>query len=257
MRAARSRGLSASWWRAWYRRDRRPARSHSGASRSPPRQPIGSALPGVVSSSSRTTASAHGPASRSTWTPPPSTSRWPHWPSWARSSTSTPVSPRSTDPPPGRSRSGRRHLRRRHRRLRRARGTHPRTARDPRDALPRHRLRRAPGAVPRRRRAAHVGRRSRDALRDRPRHRRFAHAHARADGRARRPTADEELERSIALIEEHLGRPCDHFAYPKGVAGTPAADAAVRRRFRSAALAGATNPYGAPIRTGWPARRSR
>ena len=58
------------------------------------------------------------------------------------------------------------------------------------------------------------------------------------------PTADDELGRSIALIEEHLSRPCEHFAYPKGVAGTPDADAVVRRRFRSAALAVvATNPY--------------
>ncbi len=59
------------------------------------------------------------------------------------------------------------------------------------------------------------------------------------------PTADDELGRSVALIEEHLGRPAEHFAYPKGVAGTPEADAVVRRRFRSAALAVvATNPYG-------------
>ena len=58
------------------------------------------------------------------------------------------------------------------------------------------------------------------------------------------PTADEELGRSIALIEEHLGRPAAHFAYPKGVAGTPEADAVVRRRFHSAALAVVTaNPY--------------
>jgi peptidoglycan/xylan/chitin deacetylase (PgdA/CDA1 family) len=61
---------------------------------------------------------------------------------------------------------------------------------------------------------------------------------------------DDELDRSIELIGEHLGRPARDFAYPKAVAGSPAADHAVRRRFRSAALggsrpnrAGATDPY--------------
>ena len=49
---------------------------------------------------------------------------------------------------------------------------------------------------------------------------------------------DDELDRSIDLIGEHLGRPPLDFAYPKAVAGSPAADRAVRRRFRSAALAG-------------------
>jgi peptidoglycan/xylan/chitin deacetylase (PgdA/CDA1 family) len=57
---------------------------------------------------------------------------------------------------------------------------------------------------------------------------------------------DDELDRSIELIGEHLGLPPVDFAYPKAVAGSPAADQAVRRRFRSAALGGARpNPPGA------------
>jgi peptidoglycan/xylan/chitin deacetylase (PgdA/CDA1 family) len=48
----------------------------------------------------------------------------------------------------------------------------------------------------------------------------------------------EELDRSIELIGEHLGRPPLDFAYPKAVAGSPDADRAVRARFRSAAVAG-------------------
>ena len=56
---------------------------------------------------------------------------------------------------------------------------------------------------------------------------------------------DEELDRSIALIGERLGVEPRHFAYPKALAGTPAADRAVRARFASAALAGTrANPYG-------------
>jgi peptidoglycan/xylan/chitin deacetylase (PgdA/CDA1 family) len=61
---------------------------------------------------------------------------------------------------------------------------------------------------------------------------------------------DDELDRSIELIGEHLGRPPLDFAYPKAVAGSAAAEQAVRRRFRSAALGGsrpnrigATDPY--------------
>jgi peptidoglycan/xylan/chitin deacetylase (PgdA/CDA1 family) len=61
---------------------------------------------------------------------------------------------------------------------------------------------------------------------------------------------DEELDRSIRLIEERLGTRAAHFAYPKAVPGSPTADLAVRARFRSAALAGtrpnlfsATDPY--------------
>jgi peptidoglycan/xylan/chitin deacetylase (PgdA/CDA1 family) len=55
-----------------------------------------------------------------------------------------------------------------------------------------------------------------------------------------------ELDASRGLIETELGRPAAHFAYPKAVRGSAAAEAAVRARFRSAALAGTRpNPYGA------------
>jgi peptidoglycan/xylan/chitin deacetylase (PgdA/CDA1 family) len=47
-----------------------------------------------------------------------------------------------------------------------------------------------------------------------------------------------ELDRSKQLIEERLGRPCADFAYPKALPPTAEADAAVRARFCSAALAG-------------------
>ena len=54
-----------------------------------------------------------------------------------------------------------------------------------------------------------------------------------------------ELDRSIELITERVGRAPAHFAYPKAVAGSPEADAAVRARFQSAALAGTrVNAYG-------------
>ena len=54
-----------------------------------------------------------------------------------------------------------------------------------------------------------------------------------------------ELDRSIGLIGERLGVAARHFAYPKALPGSPAADAAVRARFASAALAGTrANPYG-------------
>jgi peptidoglycan/xylan/chitin deacetylase (PgdA/CDA1 family) len=61
---------------------------------------------------------------------------------------------------------------------------------------------------------------------------------------------DDELDRSIELIGEHLGGPPLDFAYPKAVAGSASAEQAVRRRFRSAALGGSrpnrvgdTDPY--------------
>lgn len=47
-----------------------------------------------------------------------------------------------------------------------------------------------------------------------------------------------ELDRSIELIGEHLGIDAEHFAYPKAVDPSRPAHDAVRRRFRSAALAG-------------------
>lgn len=49
---------------------------------------------------------------------------------------------------------------------------------------------------------------------------------------------DAELDRANELLGEHLGAVPEHFAYPKAVAGSPAAEDAVRRRFRTAVLAG-------------------
>jgi peptidoglycan/xylan/chitin deacetylase (PgdA/CDA1 family) len=49
---------------------------------------------------------------------------------------------------------------------------------------------------------------------------------------------DGELDRSIDLIGERLGVDARHFAYPKAVDPSAPARDAVRRRFRSAALAG-------------------
>lgn len=71
------------------------------------------------------------------------------------------------------------------------------------------------------------------------------HTHALLD-RADPDAARHELDRSVELIGERLGVEARHFAYPKAVAGSPAADAAVRARFASAALAGTrANRYGA------------
>ena len=56
-----------------------------------------------------------------------------------------------------------------------------------------------------------------------------------------------ELDRSIALIEDRLGQPCRHFAYPKALAPSAEADREVRRRFVTAALAG--NRVNVPLRT--------
>jgi peptidoglycan/xylan/chitin deacetylase (PgdA/CDA1 family) len=47
-----------------------------------------------------------------------------------------------------------------------------------------------------------------------------------------------ELDRSIGLIEDRLGVVCRHFAYPKAIAGSAAAEVVVRRRFATASLAG-------------------
>jgi peptidoglycan/xylan/chitin deacetylase (PgdA/CDA1 family) len=58
-------------------------------------------------------------------------------------------------------------------------------------------------------------------------------------------TAAAELDRSIDLIGERLDLPVAHFAYPKAQPPNAVADKEVRRRFRSAALAGTTaNVYG-------------
>lgn len=75
------------------------------------------------------------------------------------------------------------------------------------------------------------------------------HSHALLD-RLAPPGVGPELDRSIQLIEDELGVTPHHFAYPKARLGTPEAEAAVRVRFRSAALAGTranrpgrTDPY--------------
>jgi peptidoglycan/xylan/chitin deacetylase (PgdA/CDA1 family) len=70
------------------------------------------------------------------------------------------------------------------------------------------------------------------------------HTHALLD-RAAPDVAADELDRSCGLITDRLGVPAEHFAYPKALLGTPAAEALVRQRFRSAALGGnRPNPYG-------------
>lgn len=71
------------------------------------------------------------------------------------------------------------------------------------------------------------------------------HTHALLDRLPPEQVAD-ELDRSVKLIEDRLGVSPEHFAYPKALLGSAAAQHAVRLRFRSAALAGTrTNPYGA------------
>ncbi len=62
------------------------------------------------------------------------------------------------------------------------------------------------------------------------------HAHWLMD-RLERSQLDDDLDRSIDLLREHLDVDPAHFAYPKAVPGSPAAEVAVRRRFRTAALA--------------------
>jgi peptidoglycan/xylan/chitin deacetylase (PgdA/CDA1 family) len=52
------------------------------------------------------------------------------------------------------------------------------------------------------------------------------------------PTAADELDRSVGLIGDRLGVAVEHFAYPKALAGSPAAEIEVRARFRTAAVAG-------------------
>lgn len=50
--------------------------------------------------------------------------------------------------------------------------------------------------------------------------------------------AAQELDRSKKRIEDEIGVSCEHFAYPKALPPSAEADREVRRRFRSAALAG-------------------
>lgn len=63
-----------------------------------------------------------------------------------------------------------------------------------------------------------------------------SHTHSHADLlRATEREAEDEMRRSKELIEDRLGVPCEHFAYPWAV-GSAQADRAARRLFRSAAL---------------------
>lgn len=75
------------------------------------------------------------------------------------------------------------------------------------------------------------------------------HTHALLDRLDDHLVAD-ELDRSIELIGERTGVTARHFAYPKALAGSAHADALVRERFASAAIAGtranrcgATDPW--------------
>jgi len=71
------------------------------------------------------------------------------------------------------------------------------------------------------------------------------HTHALLD-RLAPAEIESELARADDLIATNLGVMPRHFAYPKAVAGSSPADAAVRRRYISAALAGTRpNRYGA------------
>ncbi len=71
------------------------------------------------------------------------------------------------------------------------------------------------------------------------------HSHALLD-RLDTDAVHDELDRSIDLIGANLGVTARHFAYPKALPPAAGADAAVRERFVSAALAGTRpNPYGA------------
>ena len=47
-----------------------------------------------------------------------------------------------------------------------------------------------------------------------------------------------DLDRSTGLLADRLGVAAEHFAYPKALPPSPAAEVEVRRRFRTAALAG-------------------
>ena len=71
-----------------------------------------------------------------------------------------------------------------------------------------------------------------------------SHTHSHANlAAASEDEAERELQRSQGLVEDRLGAPCRHFAYPWGI-GSPDADRVVRRRFASAALPWGTNRAG-------------
>lgn len=61
------------------------------------------------------------------------------------------------------------------------------------------------------------------------------HTHALLD-RIPATEAAHELDRSIAVIETHLGVTPEHFAYPKALLGTPQNEFEVRKRFRTATI---------------------
>jgi peptidoglycan/xylan/chitin deacetylase (PgdA/CDA1 family) len=63
------------------------------------------------------------------------------------------------------------------------------------------------------------------------------HSHALLD-RLSPDEAAAELDRSRQLIEEKVGVPGDHFAYPKAVAPPAPVEAVVRQRFHTAAQGG-------------------
>jgi peptidoglycan/xylan/chitin deacetylase (PgdA/CDA1 family) len=65
------------------------------------------------------------------------------------------------------------------------------------------------------------------------------HTHALLD-RADGSSAAAELDRSVELLGSHLGVEVRHFAYPKALVGSAAAEAEVRGRFATAAVAGGT-----------------
>lgn len=66
-----------------------------------------------------------------------------------------------------------------------------------------------------------------------------SHTHThRPLARASSREATDEVDRSVGLIEDRLGRACRHFAYPKALPPSAAAEVVVRRRFATAALAG-------------------
>jgi peptidoglycan/xylan/chitin deacetylase (PgdA/CDA1 family) len=77
-----------------------------------------------------------------------------------------------------------------------------------------------------------------------------AHTHSHRDlSRASERDAEADMRRSKEMIEDNLGVPCRHFAYPFAV-GSAGADRAARRLFDSAALhawrtnrRGKTDPY--------------
>lgn len=73
------------------------------------------------------------------------------------------------------------------------------------------------------------------------------HTHALLD-RASDGMVAFELDRSVELIGSRLGVTADHFAYPKALTPSASAEAVVRDRFRSAALAGTrANPAGTDV----------